>query len=239
MSYFEYNNFFSATLFWQPVSYAEYYKGYRVVESTDTGWVYLSPLLSPTASEFEIQTMPGMSGEYYVIAFSTNDLYNDIQPDKQKILLEVPAMEYPAGFNGTLRRDSTIRLLWEPIAYNNTWYSGYLLEKKIITDTLVYDWEELSRIPGSITGIYEDEVADSGSALWPILIFPEMRYIPKLTVFQSRQSDSISVPCRDRAGSRAHVLRLSHHYMKKSPPELREGFVYLINFFVNQSSVSL
>ena len=163
MSYFEYNNFFSATLNWQPVRYAEYYKGYRVVESTVTGWVYISPLLPPVVSEFEIQTMPGMSGEYFVIAFTTNDLYNDVQPDKQKILLEVPAMEYPAGFNASLRRDSTIRLLWEPIAFNNNWYSGYLLEKKIITDTLIYDWEELARISSSITGIYTDEVADPGN----------------------------------------------------------------------------
>ena len=64
-------------------------------------------------------TFPGMIGDYYVIAYTLNDLYNDVQPDEQKISLEVPAMEYPSGFQGTLRRDSTIRLIWEPIAYNN------------------------------------------------------------------------------------------------------------------------
>jgi len=163
MSFFEYNNFFTALLYWQPVPHPEYYKGYKIVESTDTGWVYRSPLLPPAASEFELQTAPGMSGEYFIISYTLNDLYNSAQPDEQKIMLEVPAMEYPTGFNGSLRRDSTIRLTWEPIANNNTWYSGYLLEKKIITDTMIYDWEELVRMQASVTGIYTDEVADSGN----------------------------------------------------------------------------
>ena len=41
-----------ATLHWQETGYESYYKGFRVVEDRDTGWVYISPLLEVGLTRF-------------------------------------------------------------------------------------------------------------------------------------------------------------------------------------------
>ncbi len=163
ISFVEYVDFFNATLHWQLTGYEDYYKGFRVVQDTGSGWDNLSPLLPVSTTEFDLQTMPGMEEEYYILAISTDDLYNETQPDEQKVTLQVPGMEYPDSFRGGIYQGSDIRLLWEPIAGNNDWYDGYVLDKKIITDTFTYDWEEMVRLTSSITGSYIDEEVDTGN----------------------------------------------------------------------------
>ncbi len=161
---FTYNNFFSAILSWQSTGFESYYKGFRVVENlNDTGWAWISPLLTAGTRNYQLNTEPGQIGEYYVLAISENDLYNESQPAAQKIILEVPDLEPPDNFRGTVQSNGSIRLLWEPLANNNNWYSGYRLEKKIETDTSTINWEELTRITTSITGTYTDAETDPGN----------------------------------------------------------------------------
>ena len=159
-SYFSYNNYFNATLNWQSTGFENYYKGFRVADSS-LAWV--SPLLDVGTRSYELTTSPGQTGDYYVIAITDNDLFNESQPDEQKITLEVPALEPPNSFRGTVLNELSIRLLWEPITNNNNWHSGYLLEKMVITDTSTIDWEELTRITNTLTGEYSDQDADSGN----------------------------------------------------------------------------
>jgi hypothetical protein len=163
MSFFEYNNYYSATLNWQSTGYETYYKGLMVAEENDTGFTFISPLLSVYTLRYNIQTSPGMTGNYYIIAITKTGSYNIIQPVDQKIKLEVPLMEFPSGFRGKFGTVGgiNIKLLWEPIATNNTWYSGYLIEKKTITDTLEYNWEELTRITSSFAESYTDREVDT------------------------------------------------------------------------------
>jgi hypothetical protein len=162
-SIFSYNNFFSATLSWQLTGYESYYKGFKVVEDRDTGWAYVSPLLGVGVQSYQLETQPGQSGDYYVLAISNNDLYNEDQPEEQKITLDVPGLDTPGNFRGRVLGDNSIRLLWEPLANNDDWYSGYFLEKKVVTDTSTIDWEELDRIPTSITSEFSDEDTDPGN----------------------------------------------------------------------------
>jgi len=77
--------------------------------------------------------------------------------------LEVPSLEPPQNFGGMVLGDLSIRLLWEPISNNDTWYSGYLLEKKVITDTSTIDWKEMIRLPASITADFTDTETDPGN----------------------------------------------------------------------------
>ena len=162
-SYFSYDNFFSATLNWQLTGYEDYYKGFRVVEDLGTKWSWISPLLGTGTTSYQLDTEPGKTGNYYVLAISMNDLYNETQPAEQIIALTVPALDPPGNFKGTVLEDYSIRLMWDPVANNDDWYSGYYLERKVVTDTSTIDWSELIRIPLSVTGEYTDADADSGN----------------------------------------------------------------------------
>ena len=53
--------------------------------------------------------------------------------------------------------------MWEPLANNNTWYSGYVIDKKVVTDTSMIDWEELTRITTTVTREFTDLETDSGN----------------------------------------------------------------------------
>ena len=161
----EYLNFYNASLNWEPTGYEDYYKGFRIAEVNDTGFAFISHLLSATTFQYNIETVPGMINSYYVIAITKTDRYNLTQPSSQRINMEVPVMKSPAGFKGKFQfvDGITIRLQWEPVASNNTWYSGYLVEKKTITDTIEYDWEELIRIEASFTSTYIDVEADTAN----------------------------------------------------------------------------
>ncbi|HEC44118.1 MAG TPA: hypothetical protein ENI20_14945 [Bacteroides sp.] len=162
-SFFIYNNFFSATLNWQLTGYEDYYKGFRVVEDLDTGWAWVSPLLGVGTQSYQLNTEPGQTGNYYVLAISINDLYNTIQSEEQKIDLNVPSLLPPGNFDGRVQQDYSIRLFWEPVTNNDAWYGGYAIEKKVVTDSSTIDWEELTRIPTSVTSEFTDVVADSGN----------------------------------------------------------------------------
>jgi len=100
------------------------------------------PSYLPALFSYDIKTQPGMTDDYYVVAISKTGSYNTSQPEDQKIRLEVPSMEYPAGFKGAISMVGgiNIKLNWEPIAINNSWYSGYLIEKKTITGTVESEW---------------------------------------------------------------------------------------------------
>jgi len=163
MSFFRYNNFYSATLYWQPTGYEGYYKGFRIMEENDTGYIFISPLLSVSTLQYNIETTPGMTGNYYITAVTNTGNFNASQPEDQKITLEVPSMEFPSGFKGKFGTVGglNIKLQWEPIARDNTWYLGYLIEKKTITETMEYDWEELVRITNSFTDSYTDREVDT------------------------------------------------------------------------------
>ena len=161
---FTYNNFFSATLSWQFTGFENYYKGFRIAENAnDTGLAWISPLLTVNTRNYQLNTEPGDSGEFYVLAISGNDLYNETQPESQKIVLDVPMLETPDNFRGSLRSDGSIRLSWEPLGNNNNWYEGYRLEKKVETDTSTVDWEELIRITTSLTATFTDTDTDPGN----------------------------------------------------------------------------
>jgi hypothetical protein len=161
----EYINFFNASLMWQPTGYENYYKGFMIAEENDTGFAFISNLLSATTFQYNIETVPGMINSYYVIAITKTDKYNLIQSSDQRIVLEVPGMEYPSGFKGKFGTIGgiNIKLSWEPIATDNAWYSGYLIEKKTITDTLENEWEELTRILSSFTESYLDYEVDTAN----------------------------------------------------------------------------
>jgi hypothetical protein len=163
-SIFDYNSFFTASLIWQSTGYENYYKGYRVAEDVGGDWEYVSPLLDANTLSYEVNTVPGQVGDYYVLAISNSDLINANQPEEQKIHLDAPNLEIPDNFRGSFLIGGTIRLLWEPLAIDNSWYSGYLIERKVVTGTGTIDWEELIRIGNINTGTYIDENTDTGNA---------------------------------------------------------------------------
>jgi hypothetical protein len=120
-SIFDYNSFFTASLIWQSTGYENYYKGYRVAEDVGGDWEYVSPLLDVNTLSYEVNTVPGQIGDYYVLAISNNDLFNANQPEEQKIHLDAPNLETPDNFRGSRLIGGTIRLLWEPLAIDNSW----------------------------------------------------------------------------------------------------------------------
>jgi hypothetical protein len=156
-------NFFDALLTWAPTGYESHYKGFRIAEENDTGFAFISSLLPATTFQYDLTTFPGMAGNYYVIAIAKNDKFNIVQPSEQRIGLNVPYMEFPSGFRGRFQfvDGTAVKLTWEPIASNNTWYSGYLIEKKIAGDNQGNPWEELIRIGESFTASFVDTDADT------------------------------------------------------------------------------
>ena len=163
MSYFSYNSFFNATLYWYPTGYEEYYRGFKVAEVTETSWNFISNLIPPSTFEYTLSTQPGMKGSYYLLAISNSGKYNVIQPESQKIQLEVAEMKYPSGFKGEFQSNNTIKLIWEPISNNNNWYSGYVIEKTHDPDTLEIYWKELTRLNDSYTGSFSDDSVSTGN----------------------------------------------------------------------------
>ncbi len=159
----EYVNFFNASLTWEPTGYENYYKGFRIAEENDTGFAFISHLLSATTFQYDLETFPGMIKNYYVIAITNNDKFNRVQPSEHRIGLQVPAMEFPSFFNGKFQfiDGIAVKLTWEPVASNNAWYSGYLIEKKKISGMQVNSWEELTRIGESFTASFTDTNVDT------------------------------------------------------------------------------
>lgn len=191
-SYFTYENFFTATIHWSPTGYESYYKGFRIVEDLDTTLVNVSPLLDATTQSYTISTTPGRKGSFYVLAVSQNDQYNEEQPNEQKIEMDVPTLNTPSNFRGRKLPDNSIRILWEPLATDNTWYSGYLIEKKVVTDTSTIEWEDLIRFDEMISGTYIDEATDSGNTYSYKISSYAFPPIPESAFYSDADSISIS-----------------------------------------------
>jgi len=164
LSYFTYNNFFSATLFWRLTGYEEYYKGFRIAQVVGDTLYFVSNMLAPTIARYDLLTSPGMTDDYYVVAITKSGKYVDPQPETQKILLDVPEMLYPDAFRGKYQPDTLILLSWIPVAYNNSWYSGYIIEKTTKAIPQESDWELLERLYSSNTGAFIDDSVSYGNS---------------------------------------------------------------------------
>ncbi len=165
-SQFIYNNFFSATLFWEPTGYENYYQGFRVAEKNATDYDIISSLISASTFQYDIETIPGMTGKYYVMAYTKTGKFNAIQPNSQIIYLDVPQMQYPILLSGLYLANNTIRLTWEPVANNNAWYAGYLIQRTTVSNPSESDWSELARLTGSQQGSYIDDAVTAGTTYY-------------------------------------------------------------------------
>lgn len=129
-SYFEYHNFYSATLHWRSSGFENFLSGYKIGMYAGYYWQLISSLLTVSTTSYNFSTDPGSSGAYYVISIADDGTYNDMQSSSQKINMNAPKPLPPANFLCTYNSvDHKNNLSWDKITINTNWYSGYLIKR--------------------------------------------------------------------------------------------------------------
>jgi hypothetical protein len=162
-SFFESDNFFETTLSWRLTGYESEYKGFQLARLSSGYWRFFSDILPPNHTSYFMNTVPGQSGTYYVIAINKDGTYNNSQPYSQRILQEIPELQNPGSFRGSYYdSENHMELKWNQLSENISWYSGFKIERTSVIPPEENDWNDLIELNGPYHTTYTDKTVTNG-----------------------------------------------------------------------------